>query len=319
VGNYISRLFQFIKQGALWSFSDQGSLVDMFEEEFEKDWAALLLLSDIYSLHLITTDDDEFYGPKNPIQIRDLVPLSAILKNMAFWFLWTSMNWESVPLSKIVESPEQLAERIAQLCRHIYARDSRRSFCPLNHWHIASSNTLLTFTQSLLKTPDWEDSLHNDRIIRAKKVLQVVPFVIPFELRVKLLRAFVLEDRRANDLDSSFVHPEARITVHRASIFEDGFAHLNALGSKLKGKIAITFISEHGLPEAGIDGGGVFKEFLTALSAQAFNPNYGLFFATKDQLLYPCPHSYATNGTFDLIKPNRPAVVTFFILGSNDW
>ena len=126
----------------------------------------------------------------------------------------------------------------------------------------------------------------------------MIPFVIPFELRVKLFRAFIAEDRSANNLDASYVHPEARITVHRSSIFEDGFAHLNALGPKLKGKIAISFISEHGLPEAGIDGGGVFKEFLTALSLQAFNPNYGLFFATKDQLLYPCPHSYATSGNF---------------------
>jgi ubiquitin-protein ligase E3 C len=303
VGNYIARLFGFIKDGKLWRLdSHQGSnFVDAFSEEYESDWTVLLLLTDLYSLHLMTSDDDEFYGQKNPIKIQDLVSFSQMLKNMAFWFLWADIKWDSVSLSKFVESPVGLAERIADLCRHIYARDSRKSFCPPNHWHISSSDTLFSFTQPLLSpAPDWEDmrfSAHQDRIFRAKNVLRVVPFVIPFELRVKLFRAFVLEDRRAHDLDSSFVHPEARITVHRTSIFEDGFAHLNALGPKLKGKIAITFISEHGLPEAGIDGGGVFKEFLTALSLQAFNPNYGLFFATKDQLLYPCPHSYATNGT----------------------
>lgn len=35
------------------------------------------------------------------------------------------------------------------------------------------------------------------------------------------------------------------------------------LGKDLKGKVAISFVDEFGLHEAGIDGGGVFKEFLT--------------------------------------------------------
>ena len=33
-------------------------------------------------------------------------------------------------------------------------------------------------------------------------------------------------------------------------------------GSRMKGGIRILFISELGMEEAGIDGGGVFKEFL---------------------------------------------------------
>ena len=142
------------------------------------------------------------------------------------------------------------------------------------------------------------------------QVLDSIPFVIPFELRAKMFRAFVDQDRTAyalfilrkltirNNLDISYVPPTSRITVKRQTIFEDGFSQLNALGPQLKGKIAIEFISEHGLVEAGIDGGGVFKEFLTALSKQAFNGNYGLFSATRDQLLYPNPHSYATDGIF---------------------
>ena len=47
-------------------------------------------------------------------------------------------------------------------------------------------------------------------------------------------------------------------------MFEDGFTHLNALGSRLKSPVAIQFIDEFGMPEAGIDGGGLFKEFLTS-------------------------------------------------------
>jgi ubiquitin-protein ligase E3 C len=34
--------------------------------------------------------------------------------------------------------------------------------------------------------------------------------------------------------------------------------------AQIKKRIAIAFIDEHGLQEDGIDGGGVFKEFMTS-------------------------------------------------------
>jgi ubiquitin-protein ligase E3 C len=43
--------------------------------------------------------------------------------------------------------------------------------------------------------------------------------------------------------------------------------------------------------EMGIDAGGLFKEFWTTLSAEAFNPSYGLFKLTEEQTLYPNPDS----------------------------
>ncbi len=45
---------------------------------------------------------------------------------------------------------------------------------------------------------------------------------------------------------------------------------------------------------AGIDGGGVFKEFLTSLCMEVFDSDRGLWLATKKNELYPNPHSYAT-------------------------
>jgi ubiquitin-protein ligase E3 C len=44
---------------------------------------------------------------------------------------------------------------------------------------------------------------------------------------------------------------------------------------------------------AGIDGGGVFKEFLTSLAKEVFDSDRGLWLATKQNELYPNPHSYA--------------------------
>jgi ubiquitin-protein ligase E3 C len=53
-------------------------------------------------------------------------------------------------------------------------------------------------------------------------------------------------------------------------MYDDSMEQLNKLGSRLKQKIQVTFINQHGTQEAGIDGGGVFKEFLDDLIKDAF-------------------------------------------------
>jgi ubiquitin-protein ligase E3 C len=50
---------------------------------------------------------------------------------------------------------------------------------------------------------------------------------------------------------------------------------------------------------AGIDGGGVFKEFLTSLAKEVFDTDRGLWLSTKQHELYPNPHKYATDGMMD--------------------
>ena len=50
---------------------------------------------------------------------------------------------------------------------------------------------------------------------------------------------------------------------------------------------------------AGIDGGGVFKEFLTSLCKEVFNPDRGLWLQNKKNELYPAPTAYATERESD--------------------
>jgi ubiquitin-protein ligase E3 C len=75
------------------------------------------------------------------------------------------------------------------------------------------------------------------------------------------------------------------------------------MGSDIKRRIAIQFVDSQGMVEAGIDGGGLFKEFLTTyvlrllinrfifirISKTTFDESYGLFKYTPDRLLYPSP------------------------------
>lgn len=41
--------------------------------------------------------------------------------------------------------------------------------------------------------------------------------------------------------------------------------------------------------EAGVDGGGLFKDFMECLIKECFDPRIGLFKATPDEKLYPNP------------------------------
>ena len=53
-----------------------------------------------------------------------------------------------------------------------------------------------------------------------------------------------------------------------------------------------------GLDEAGIDGGGIFREFLNELLKEAFNPTRGYFVMTHDKLLYPNPLAHLVDPHF---------------------
>lgn len=127
-------------------------------------------------------------------------------------------------------------------------------------------------------------------------VLNNIPFVIPFEQRVAIFRTFVENDRRRLGIErhAGFSRRHRhRTVVRRGRVAEDGFATLNGLGPALKDTIEIVFVDQFGQEEAGIDGGGVFKEFLTSLSKEAFDTDRGLWLATSNQELYPNPHSYS--------------------------
>lgn len=157
------------------------------------------------------------------------------------------------------------------------------------------------------------------RAVRRKKlaevgprleVLQNMPFSIPFETRVQIFRQFVFRDqtrRRGGNADPDIWRmsmqghraPGGEILgrhhakIRRDQLFEDAFDQFYELGDGLKEPIQITFVDKFDTVEAGIDGGGVTKEFLTSVTNEAFRTGNGSsLFVTNDQnLLYPNPSS----------------------------
>ncbi|MCJ1351826.1 MAG: hypothetical protein MMC33_001810 [Icmadophila ericetorum] len=147
------------------------------------------------------------------------------------------------------------------------------------------------------------------------EILQNMPFFIPFNTRVAIFHIFIRKDqlkRRDGYLDSDqwrFARMHSTVggqptrqnpqeilrkyhaKIRRDSCFDDAYDHFYSLGESLKEPIQITFVDQFDTVEAGIDGGGVTKEFLTSVTNEAFSPSAALdLFVENDQhLLYPNP------------------------------
>ena len=66
---------------------------------------------------------------------------------------------------------------------------------------------------------------------------------------------------------------------------------LNPLKADLKGRIQVSFVDQFGLDEAGIDGGGLFKEFMTSLCKRAFDPSMEYLNKPRLDCYIPIPNS----------------------------
>ncbi|GES88691.1 HECT-domain-containing protein [Rhizophagus clarus] len=282
----------------------------MTDLTFSEHWGLFTLLCELYSRVLFTMGDDEFFDEsKNPLKLTEIINMSICMKHVGYSLYWsnnTLLKMDSVIEGAYVVLLNNLRDIVTKLLRQIHARDSRRQFTPSDHWLMTSEIDMNVFVEAVVRE-EQELERDNDKINLNKRqlanisprlgILDNIPFVIPFEVRIKIFREYVDNDKKRDRHYDVFPHPRTRVTIRRTSVFEDGFTHLNALGSGLKSPVAIQFIDEFGMPEAGIDGGGLFKEFLTSLTRIAFDTNYGLFLSTKEQLLYPNPHGYAKQET----------------------
>jgi len=119
------------------------------------------------------------------------------------------------------------------------------------------------------------------------RVLTYIPQAMPFSRRVNLFNTLLESDKlRTQDETTSFrqmmmnfeeedeaeISGRERVTIRRDALYGDSKQRLNRLGKRLRKKVQVTFVNKHGQQEAGIDGGGVFKEFLDDLIKDAFLP-----------------------------------------------
>ncbi|PCH39963.1 HECT-domain-containing protein [Wolfiporia cocos MD-104 SS10] len=274
-------------------------------------WPPMLLLIDLYTHSLLTMADDEFFGSgklagvaRNPLMLDELIVFSRQLLNIAFALYWrespTNVQENGVPGLTPVKW-EHVRDKVTKLLQAIHARDSRRPFTPPDHWLITSQVDMVSFVdvavmeeRDLVQT-DGARSLSKRQLAYVSPrlgVLNSIPFAIPFEVRVSIFRSFIQNDKTRRGEPESYRWSRRPISVRRGMVAQDGFNKLQE--ADLHRRVEIEFVDQFGQPEAGIDGGGVFKEFLTSLCKEVFDSDRGLWLANKKNELYPNPHSYAT-------------------------
>jgi hypothetical protein len=143
-------------------------------------------------------------------------------------------------------------------------------FCPDNFWLLDEDDM-----------SEWERQWAMG-LTKAHAVLHHLYFTLPFERRVVLLRQQISADAKLHQHS-----PGVELVVRRSHLVQDGFLAINSIGKGFRGRVRVKFVDDNGVPEDGIDMGGVFKEFLDTMCRQVFSPEYGLFNASAAGQLYP--------------------------------
>jgi hypothetical protein len=260
----------------------------------------LPLFCTLYGHLLMIQDDEEFFMAQRPFSLEnDVRQMVSTLKTLLYHLFWIAY----APTG----NPARLRERFSSLFVQLRDRQSRRPFLPPADWLFtggANNSIPIHLVQQEIAA---EDQMREELMLdptaqdqdqvqippgRSAALVNAIPFVLPFGDRVKLLYAHIeLDKRRLRGSGVQFDHGLGRrITIRRATVLEDGFEALFGLSSnELKGRIQVQFIDEHGLEEAGLDGGGLWKEMLSSLLALSFAPTKQFWSETSEHFLYPNP------------------------------
>ncbi|XP_047316550.1 E3 ubiquitin-protein ligase UPL7 isoform X2 [Impatiens glandulifera] len=255
-------------------------------EGMSKDAFCLLhLFCSTYSHLLVVLDDIEFYEKQVPFKLEQQQGIASMLNTFVYNTLSHSFSLQTRPL---VDA--------AIRCLHLlYERDCRHQFCPPALWLAPAMKTRPTIAvaarthEALSANLRLEDA---STLPNMSSAVIYIPHIFPFEERVQMFREFINMDKTSRRMAGEVVSSGSRaveVVIRRSHVIEDGFQQLNSLGSRLKSNIHVSFVGESGLQEAGLDYGGLSKEFLTDIAKAAFSPEYGLFCqtSTSDRLIIP--------------------------------
>eukprot|EP00117_Sycon_ciliatum_P043196 scpid2186/ scgid31312/ Ubiquitin-protein ligase E3C len=199
---------------------------------------------------------------------------------------------------------------MSSFLRYLHARDKRTPVFHPIHWQIRQSqfdfdNFALVDPSKVF--PEGSEGVTPATMASAQTViiLRTMPFVTPFMERARLFLDLMLQDRMT--LEHS-VFREFTIRVRRSHVYDDAFSQLSPMAvPDLKTDLSIQLFNFQDLSEAGIDGGGVLREFLTIFVQEAFDSTRGLFVYTDDKHIYPNPAVYS------LGMYNDPAIHYHFL------
>mmetsp|Transcript_20160 Transcript_20160/g.43793 ORF Transcript_20160/g.43793 Transcript_20160/m.43793 type:complete len:1384 (-) Transcript_20160:144-4295(-) len=257
----------------------------------------LLMFVTCMSHTLIVTDDVEIHDMEKPIPKHQLRRCILLLKKLLYRACCIDDVHEATKSRRVMDSSHfglALISTSSKAMNDLYNRSSRRFLCVPKFW----------IEEGLLEQDLRRCKTHYDyTLLLSTPVCRICPFLISFKRRLKLFERIITTNRI--DIQGSNeqrnLKPGIMVKVMRGRVLEDGLAHLNKLGRDMRQRIVVSYLSEAGARETGIDVGGLFKEFWSDLSSLAFDPNYVLFKNTEGSLMYPNPSSKLAHGSDHIV------------------
>ncbi|CAN8259033.1 unnamed protein product [Cochlearia groenlandica] len=246
----------------------------------------LVVFCPVYKHMLMIVDNEEFYEREKPLSLQDIRLLIIILKQALWQLLWVNTQSNtgksvSKDLSKknhVDLIQDKVGVVVAELLSQLQDWNNRQQFTSASDFQADTVNEYFISQATMEGT-------------RANYILMQAPFLIPFTSRVKIFTT-QLATARQQSHGSQGIFARNRFRIRRDHILEDAYNQMSALSEDdLRASIRVTFVNELGVEEAGIDGGGIFKDFMEKITRAAFDVQYGLFKETADHMLYPNPGS----------------------------
>lgn len=280
------------------------------------DALQLRVFCTVYAFQMQPVYDSEFFADQNPLSRSEVDVLGRFLNRTAYHLVTT---WPSQELSA-----KALRTSIVSLLRSLCDRHRRHRILSWdNSWIIPNSRQLIlkaplvdlggqVVAADMDVDPEDEDedvdmslpsapkvsSTEHSQILEA--VLEEIPHVLQFEDRVTLLHNVIAADQESRQ-DTRGPWAQASRRPHRIRrnfLVEDGHAAFDVMSDEgsLKDVFRVEFVAPDGELESGIDGGGLFKEFMIHVCRATFDPEFGLFKATSEQTLVPSAKSVGVHG-----------------------
>ncbi|GLT31999.1 hypothetical protein SLA2020_066960 [Shorea laevis] len=250
----------------------------------------LVVFCTVYKYKLMIVDDKEFYEKGKPLSLYDVKYLIKILREALWQLLWLNPTAQPNPAKSAShsslltrQSVEIIQGRIVTIVSEVLTQlqdwNNRREFTPPSDFHV-----------DVVVVDDYFISQAAIEGTKEHGMVNQAPVLIPFTGKVKIYTAQLAAAKQQHQPRGVLVRKH--FVIRRDHFWEDACSQMSASSEEdLRGLIHVTFVNEFGVQEAGIDGGGIFKDFMDDITRAAFDLQHGLFKETSDHLLYPNPGS----------------------------
>lgn len=270
-------------------------------------WNLLCTYEELLSYWLIVSNDVESFQDGR-ISLEEVNDFSHFLKILCLTLIFNANDEKS---RAFFVDLQKLQDISLALLNQLYIKNLRLKYLPEQFWKLKhlkfdiNSMILCVLEDEERRIEQGEASSDEESGVRRAKrhrtddvaarleVLNRASFFVDFKDRVKIFQSLIEADQSRLDMAVSFFldTPPKKLSadIHRDALLVDAFDSFHKTGHSFKHRISVTFHNEHGV-EAGIDGGGITKEFLTSVVAEGFNPEGDLRLfkeTTTDNEVYP--------------------------------